>query len=266
MKRRVPLVITFLAGVIIVVTFFIPHEPFGSLEQRLLIWASIIGGFAALLGIDNLIKHHLSKLFRRERGWFYSLVTLVGIFGTLASGIVTWIIYGTPLALLSGLKVGGFLWVYNWIIVPLQGTMFSLLAFFIASAAYRAFRARTFDALLLMSAAILVMLGHLSIGLVPALVGALLFALLLVTSGVYRLFLRKLAAGIILIVIGLAVGVLAVVYRGMMVDLAIQVKEWVMGFPQLAARRGILIGLVLGGIAMSVRLILGIERTYISST
>jgi len=47
---------------------------------------------------------------------------------------------------------------FNYIMVPLQATMFSLLAFFIASASYRAFRARNVLATLLLIAALLVML------------------------------------------------------------------------------------------------------------
>jgi hypothetical protein len=42
------------------------------------------------------------------------------------------------------------------------------------------------------------------------------------------------------------------------------IKDWLMSIPQAAASRGISIGLTLGGIAMSLRIILGIERTYMS--
>lgn len=263
MKRTLPLIITFLAGVFIIAVFFIPHKPFGGMEQRMLVWASILGGFTMLLGIDSLVKHNIMKIWRKEKDWFYSLVTLLGLVGTLVSGIVTWAIYGTPLDLLSGDKVGGFLWVYNWIIVPLQATMFALLAFFIASAAYRAFRARTFDAMLLLIAAILVMIGRLSLGVVPSVIA---LGVLLISAGVYRIVLRKHVVGIILCVLGVALALAVVIFPQQSISLAPRVQEWLMEVPQTAAKRGILIGLTLGGVAMSIRILLGIERTYVSST
>ena len=42
--------------------------------------------------------------------------------------------------------------------------MFSLLGFYIAAAAYRAFRISSFEALLMMSAAVIVMLGQIPFG------------------------------------------------------------------------------------------------------
>jgi hypothetical protein len=55
-------------------------------------------------------------------------------------------------------------WVYDHIFFPCNATMFALLAFFIASAAFRAFRARNTEAALLLGAAIIVLLGRAPIG------------------------------------------------------------------------------------------------------
>ena len=52
-----------------------------------------------------------------------------------------------------------FTWLYDNVFDPCNSTLFALLAFFIASAAFRAFRARNTEAALLLGSAILVMLG-----------------------------------------------------------------------------------------------------------
>jgi len=52
-----------------------------------------------------------------------------------------------------------FTWLYDYLYVPLDSTMFSLLAFFIASAAFRAFRARNLEATLLLVSACIIILG-----------------------------------------------------------------------------------------------------------
>jgi len=57
-----------------------------------------------------------------------------------------------------------FFFIYKYIYVSMAGTMFSLLAFYVASAAYRAFKAKSFDSGLLLCAAFLVMIGRVSVG------------------------------------------------------------------------------------------------------
>ncbi len=210
MKKEIPLLITFLTGVIIVVTFFIPHQPFGGMQQRLLIWYSIVLGFTLLLGVDSLLRSNLKRIARRQPGWGYAVVLMSGFLICLAAGVVS-LLRDRSLIALSG----PFMYVYTYVIVPLQATMFALLAFFIASAAYRAFRARTLEATLLLITAAIVMLGR-----VP--VGAELW------------------------------------------DKLPQIQDWIMEIPQMAAKRGIFIGIALGTIAMSLRVILGLERTYLS--
>ena len=203
MKKEIPLAITFLTGLIIVVTFFIPHQP-------LLIWYSIVLGFTMLLGVDSLLRSNLKRLVGRTPGWPYAAVLLAGFAFTLAAGIYNWATTRSLLTLGSP-----FMFVYTFVIVPLQATMFAVLAFFIASAAYRAFRARTLEATLLLVTAAIVMIGR-----VP--VGAELWDKLPVLA------------------------------------------DWIMEVPQMAAKRGIVIGVALGTIAMSLRVILGLERTYLS--
>jgi hypothetical protein len=210
MKKEIPLLITFLTGVIIVVTFFIPHQPFGGMQQRLLLWYSIVLGFTLLLGVDSLLRSNIRRIARRQPGWGYAAVLMAGFLVCLVAGAVS-LFRDRSLIALSG----PFMYVYTYVIVPLQATMFALLAFFIASAAYRAFRARTLEATLLLITAAIVMLGR-----VP--VGAELW------------------------------------------DKLPQIQDWIMEVPQMAAKRGIFIGIALGTIAMSLRVILGLERTYLS--
>src|SRR5690606_25901951 len=57
-----------------------------------------------------------------------------------------------------------FTWLYDHVFYPCNATMFALLAFFIASAAFRAFRARNTESALLLGAAILVMIGLMPVG------------------------------------------------------------------------------------------------------
>ncbi|MCG8417859.1 MAG: hypothetical protein MJE77_07945 [Proteobacteria bacterium] len=70
----------------------------------------------------------------------------------------------TDLVTLWGPTGRAYQWVYRYIFDPCNSTMFALLAFFIASAAFRAFRARNVEAALLLGAAILIMLGRVPIG------------------------------------------------------------------------------------------------------
>lgn len=57
-----------------------------------------------------------------------------------------------------------FVWLYDHVFDPCNSMMFALLAFFVASAAFRAFRARNAEAALLLFSAILVMLGRAPLG------------------------------------------------------------------------------------------------------
>ena len=69
-----------------------------------------------------------------------------------------------PLPMTFGLDGRLYTWAYNYIFAPCNATMFALLAFYIASAAFRAFRARNTEATLLLGAGILLLLGRAPVG------------------------------------------------------------------------------------------------------
>ena len=163
LRRELPLIITFVVGFLMVLGPFIPERNFTSVRTELEEWAIIVRAFAAVLGVANIARISTLRISRRERDWLYHIPLLAGLVLMMGIGV------GGSLAPAPVFGIGeGTLFndLYNHVYVPMQGTMFALLAFYIASAAFRAFRVRSFEALLLAVAAVLVMLGRVPIGAV----------------------------------------------------------------------------------------------------
>lgn len=190
--------------------FFIP--PFTSLYDKILNWAMIISIPALVIGLTSLIKLHYTRIIRKTPNMPYSIVAFIAMITMALMGLIGGTGEGT-----------GFEWMFKNIQVPMQATMFSLLAFYIASAAYRAFRARTLEATLMLLTAVIVMLAR-----VP--IGNFLWHLIMPNSNLPEV-----------------------------------VSGWILNVPSMAARRGIILGISLGAIATSIKIILGIERSYMGA-
>jgi hypothetical protein len=204
MRREVPVVICFLAGLSFILEYFIPHQSVRPLFENFRQWAIIVITFAYVLGISNIVRVNYHVIQKKGSDWIYKIVLVVGLFFMIIMGVF-----------FGGIGDGTvFFWMYNNAYSPLQSTMFALLAFFIASAAFRAFRVRTFQASLLAITAIIVMLGRVPVG-----------------ENVWKGF----------------------------PDLV----EWIMNVPQLAGKRAIMIGAALGAISTALKVLVGLERTYL---
>jgi hypothetical protein len=193
-----------------IVQFFVP--PFTGVYDKLLNWVMIISIPALVIGLTSLIKLHSTRIIRKTPNMPYSIVAFVAMIVMALSGLIGGTGEGT-----------WFEWMFKNIQVPMQATMFSLLAFYIASAAYRAFRARTLEATLMLVTAVVVMLAR-----VP--IGNFLWHLIMPDS-----------------------------------NLPEEVSSWILNVPSMAARRGIILGISLGAIATSIKIILGIERSYMGA-
>lgn len=117
----------------------------------LILWASIVVAFALLLGIINLFRIHLDKIRTQQEGWFYSAVLIIAFAFAFIIG-------------LAGPDSAGGQSIFEYVLRPLESTFFALLAFFIATAAYRAFRIKDFETFLMVAFAIIVLLGQVPAG------------------------------------------------------------------------------------------------------
>lgn len=221
MKREIPLLLTFLFGTFFIATFFFDPDKAKFLTEPVNDWVSIIISFTYVLGIGNVMRIHSKKIAAKQPGWLYSVATLAGVSVMLVGGIILWIPVnamsadGVPAGSLTGMQPGSvFNWFYDAVYTPMQSTMFALLAFFISSAAFRAFRVRSTQAALLAITAIVLIVGGVSLG-------------------------EKMWGGF--------------------PDLT----SWIMEVLQNAGKRAILIGAALGAMATGVKIILGIEKSYL---
>ena len=221
MRREIPLAITFIAGITFATAYFIPHQPFNKFEQFFADWFAIVAAFAIWLGALNLFKISIIKVARKRKDWFYAILIIVFFLLTAAVGFYEGYrgLFASPT--FSFRDPGtAFDWIYQYIYTPLSATMFALLAFFVASASYRAFRARNLDATLLLLAAFFVMLGRVPVGDI-------------LTSWVPREYQLS------------------------------QWANWIMNVPNTAGQRAVMIGIALGLVSTSLRIILGLERAYL---
>ena len=228
MKSKIPQLLAFVSGLVILVAAFIPHTPFGMFEETLTNWFMIISSFAILLGQSSLIQSNVAKIKQKAPNWKYHIATLVS-FGVMLIFGLLWGMENTPGILGQGEKLAESLgskpfdYLFEYAFMPLSSTMFSLLAFYIASAAYRAFIMRTFESNLLLITAVIVMLGRTS------------FATILTSWIPDSLHFLRLP----------------------------ELTDFIMQYPNTAAQRAILISAALGVVGASLRIILGIERSYL---
>jgi hypothetical protein len=205
MRLRLPLVLVSGFGVALLLQYFVPHPAGQALYTRTLEWMQVIFAAGLILGGAGFVRSHLKRAATNRADRPYSLLALVALCVMLVAGAVD---IGRDSA---------FLWLFDNLQAPMQQTVFSLLAFFVASAAFRGFRLRSVESGLLLAVALVVMIGRIPVGelISPALP---------------------------------------------------QAAAWLVDVPAVAAKRGILIGVGLGSVAVALRVMLGVERAWLGGS
>ena len=153
MKRQVPLTLVLVLGIFFIIQYFVPSRASQTIYDNALIWSLIMSIPALAIAVDSLVRHHVIKIRQKKTGSWNSYLYLGAALMMAGFGVF------------DGIKEGSvFMKVFTHVQAPMEATVFSLLAFYMTTAAYRAFRARTTEATLLLVSAFILMLGLIPLG------------------------------------------------------------------------------------------------------
>ena len=199
-RKTLPVAIAFICGVTVVIAYFFKIPFVQTLSQDYILkWQAVVAVFALGLGAVNIVRLHVKNVQKGEGARLYSLALLITFGVTILVGLVL------------GQSSASYKFIFDYINVPTGSAIFSLLAFYIGTAAYRAFRAKNAEAAILLLTGCIVMLGRVPIGakILP--------------------FTPKWTA-------------------------------WIMSVLNVGGQRGLMVAGAIGFIAVSLRIIIGLER------
>lgn len=147
MARILAIVAAVACGLLVLADFFLVNPVIDALGAALIEGVLILAAFALLLGVVNLLGVH-ARMNGDHRARRYSALLLIALVGTLLIGLLR------PAS-------AELTWVFDYLYFPLQATMGALLAFFVVSAAYRAFKLRSVPAIILLVTSLVVLITQL---------------------------------------------------------------------------------------------------------
>lgn len=171
---------TFIAGSFFLLSFFWPKPADGVTEAKGVVegvgvwlrdstatvstFSQILTTFLFGLGIYSIISINGKKIIRRQKDWQFSLALFVSLLVMAIFGYGDWIDktqVRTPDAAAANPSFWnvGMDFIFDGLLQQMEAAMFSIIAFFIISAAYRAFRIRSVESTIMLSTALIVMLS-----------------------------------------------------------------------------------------------------------
>ncbi|GIW01246.1 hypothetical protein [Roseiflexus sp.] len=159
-KRLIATIVAGVAGLLVLIDFAGPVPGVSALAQITLDWAALVAALALVIGVVNVTGHHIGRVVRRSADWKYSLILLAAMVIVIVAG--TLFPLQNPdgsLTVPSSLIEQPVRLVFRAVYTPLASSLLALLTFFSLSAALRAVRRRTGDALVIVTVALVVLIA-----------------------------------------------------------------------------------------------------------
>jgi hypothetical protein len=152
LRRELPRAIVLILGILMIADFFLSIPALQELAKQVQNGVIVVAAFSLGLACVNLLRIHGKNVSDRKGKWGYSLALIAALLVTAGLGIVV------------GPNHNAYKFVFDNIQTPCSATVYAMTAFYMASAAYRTFRARSLEAGLLLVSAAILMLGRAPLG------------------------------------------------------------------------------------------------------
>jgi len=156
-KRLIATIIAGVAGLIVLIDFANSVPRIDELARLIVDWAALLAVLALLVGLLSVAAGHVMRVLGQRPDWGYSLVLLVSMLLVILSGTVIGLAPGGYTLFPGSLVEQPIRDLFSAFYQPLASSFLALLTFFSLSAALRALRRRTADALVILIVAGLVL-------------------------------------------------------------------------------------------------------------
>ncbi len=187
------LVVSFL---LVFIPYFIPWGPLDWFSGKLMTIAAVTNAFTVVIAVYSQFRRSGRFIREKRRGWVFHIYLLALLAIMTLSGI------------LLGQHVGAYEWLLLAVVTPLSSVIYGILAFYMASAGARAFRARSPQAALLLIAGFIVLLyqAPLTGAIFPGIEGAATYLTDTFGMSVSRMFSISVSIGAIVLGVRMLTG------------------------------------------------------------
>jgi len=134
-----------LAFLLVFVPYFIDIPALEAASTKLITITAIVNAVTLILALNSQIRRGLNIIHRKRTGWYFKAYMIITM--------ILMVVFA-----FFGRETGPYHWVMYAVINPLSSVNYGILAFYMASTAARAFRARNTQAMLLLATGFIVLL------------------------------------------------------------------------------------------------------------
>ena len=160
--RLILTVLTLSTGIIVLLSFVLDSPVIDLFRGLFVEWTVIIVAFGMILGVLNVLQTHARRI-QSGQGAIYSVILVVAFLTVFIPGILSSESVPESFRELVGPTGSIVDFSYRYVQRPLQSTLFSLMALFAITAAWRAFRVRSMSSFVMLIASVLVLLGSIDL-------------------------------------------------------------------------------------------------------